>query len=128
MSRYVDNQCFMTMNSSGSRRGESSRTCQPAMMGNQCFSERLPPELGENTIELLKEAGYSDSQIQEMMKQGKAVSPEKKQDKQNRIKQKENLIMKKIAVLLTTVLTAGMLAACGQGKNAWKPLQQEFQM
>lgn len=26
--------------------------------------------------------------------------------------------MKKIAVLLTTVLTAGMLAACGQGKNA----------
>jgi len=28
-----------------------------------------------------KEAGYSDSQIQEMMKQGKAVSPEKKQDK-----------------------------------------------
>ena len=30
--------------------------------------------------------------------------------------------MKKIAVLLTTVLTAGMLAACGQGKNA------EFQM
>ena len=26
--------------------------------------------------------------------------------------------MKKIAVLLTTVLTAGILAACGQGKNA----------
>ena len=78
--QVVYNQCFMTMNHpvAGEVKvlGHANRyDGQPVPL------RRLPPELGENTIELLKEAGYSDSQIQEMMKQGKAVSPEKKQDK-----------------------------------------------
>ena len=75
--QVVYNQCFMTMNHpvAGEVKvlGHANRyDGQPVPL------RRLPPELGENTIELLKEAGYSDSQIQEMMKQGKAVSPEKK--------------------------------------------------
>ena len=74
--QVVYNQCFMTMNHpvAGEVKvlGHANRyDGQPVPL------RRLPPELGENTIELLKEAGYSDSQIQEMMKQGKAVSPEK---------------------------------------------------
>jgi crotonobetainyl-CoA:carnitine CoA-transferase CaiB-like acyl-CoA transferase len=34
---------------------------------------RLPPDLGEHTAELLREAGYSDEDISRMSKEGKVL-------------------------------------------------------
>ena len=35
---------------------------------------RLPPDLGEHTVEVLRECGYSDEKIKELAEQGTIVS------------------------------------------------------
>ena len=56
--------------------GTLRATCYPTEFSKTPVSNRRPaPRLGEDTVELLREAGYSQSRIDEMVAKGVAISP-----------------------------------------------------